>query len=63
MKIDVERHEKNVLEGFNDLISRNKIFLQIEIFNHLLIDIKRFLEKNNFKYLNKIGKDYFYKNY
>ena len=63
MKIDVERHEKNVLEGLKDLISKNKIYLQIEIFNHLKEDIHIFLTKYNFKYLNKIGKDFFYKNY
>ena len=63
IKIDVERHEKKVLEGLKDLISKNKIYLQIEIFTHLQNDIDSFLKKYNFKYLNKIGKDFFYKNY
>ena len=63
IKIDVERHEKNVLEGLIDLISKNKIYLQIEIFSHLQKDIDSFLKKYNFKYLHKIGKDFFYKNY
>ena len=35
IKIDVERHEKLVLEGLKELITKNKIFLQIEIFDHL----------------------------
>ena len=63
IKIDVERHEKKVLEGLKDLISKNKIYLQIEIFTYLQNDIDSFLKKYNFKYLNKIGKDFFYKNY
>lgn len=63
IKIDVERHEKLVLEGLKELISKNKIYLQIEIFDYLHNDLDAFLKKNNFIYINKKGKDYFYKNY
>ena len=63
MKIDVERHENLVLEGLKELITKNEIFLQIEIFDHLHHDINSLLTKYNFKYLNKEGKDFFYKNY
>ena len=63
IKIDVERSEKYVLLGFEELILNNKIFLQIEIFDQLEIEMNKFLYKYNFKFLNKNGKDYFYKNY
>tara|TARA_B110000014_G_C20029207_1_gene534408 strand:+ start:197 stop:973 length:777 start_codon:yes stop_codon:yes gene_type:complete len=63
VKIDVERHEKLVLEGIKDLIKKNKIFLQIEIFDHLYQEIDSLLTKYNFQYLSKEGKDFFYKNY
>ena len=63
IKIDVERHEKLVLEGLKELITKNKIFLQIEIFDHLHPDIDSFLIKYNFNYLNKVEKNFFYKNY
>ena len=33
IKVDVERSEKYVLLGFEELILNNKIFLQIEIFD------------------------------
>jgi len=63
IKVDVERHEKYVLLGFEELILNNKIFLQIEIFDQLKKEMNKFLLKYNFKFLNKIGKDYYYKNY
>jgi len=63
VKIDVERHERLVLEGLKELLKKNKIFLQIEIFDHMYHDIDSFLTKYNFKYLNKEGKNFFYKNY
>ena len=63
IKVDVERHEKYVLLGFEELILNNKIFLQIEIFDQHKKEMNKFLLKYNFKFLNKIGKDYYYKNY
>ena len=63
IKIDVERSEKYVLLGFEELILNNKIFLQIEIFDQLEKEVNKFLIKYNFKFLNKNGRDYFYKNY
>jgi FkbM family methyltransferase len=63
IKIDVERSEKCVIEGFNNLFHKNKIYMQIEIFDQMKEDIHKLLSKYNFKFINKIGKDYYYKNY
>ena len=63
IKIDVERSEKFVIEGFINLLKKNKIYMQIEIFDQLKEDIHKVLQEYNFKFINKIGKDYYYKNY
>lgn len=67
IKIDVEGHELSVLNGIAKLISNNKIFIQVEIFDHLFKNTNNFLIKNNFKMIHKIfsdGKtDYYYKNF
>ena len=63
IKIDVERHEKKVLEGIVKLINSNKVLIQIEIFEKRKADIFSFLIKNNFKNIHNIQKDHFFKNY
>ena len=63
-KIDVEGHELNVLKGLLKTVSRNKIFMQIEIFDQQFKKTNIFLIKNSFKQIGKIysdGKtDYYY---
>ena len=63
IKIDVERHEIFVLKGADKILNNNKIFLQIEIFPELFNDINNFLISRNFKLINNIGWDYYFKNY
>lgn len=67
MKIDVEGHELNVLQGMKKLLTNNKVVLQIEIFDQYKKITNNFFVKNNFKKFNKIysdGKnDYYYKNF
>ena len=63
IKIDVERHEIFVLKGADKILNNNKIFLQIEIFPELFNDINNFLTSRNFKLINNIGWDYYFKNY
>ena len=64
IKIDVERHEMAVLKGsYENILNKNKIIMQIEIQKDLKNNIFNFLEKNNFKLLNSIGHDYYFKNY
>jgi FkbM family methyltransferase len=62
-KIDVERHELNVLKGASDILSNNQCFLQIEIFPHLQEKILSFLNNNHFKLLHRINNDYYLKNF
>ena len=70
IKIDVEGFELSVLQGIENLIKNNKIFLQIEIFDEKLSETSKFLEDFNFKLIEKgtfthqdTVKDYFYINF
>tara|TARA_Y100000816_G_scaffold256423_1_gene209905 strand:- start:214 stop:963 length:750 start_codon:yes stop_codon:yes gene_type:complete len=70
IKIDVEEFELQVLNGITELISQNKVFLQIEIFNRNYPIVASFLESRNFKLLkegnythDKRLRDYFYINF
>ena len=62
-KIDVERHELNVLKGASDILSNNHCYLQIEIFPHLKDEILSFLNDNQFKLLHRINNDFYLKNF
>ena len=69
IKIDVEGHELNVLEGLKQTLKKNKCILQIEIFNDNFEKTNNFLVNNNFKKIseiksniNSIYKNYFYSN-
>ena len=62
-KIDVERHELNVLKGASDILSNNHCYLQIEIFSHLQDEILSFLNDNKFKLLHRINNDFYLKNF
>ena len=62
-KIDVERHELNVLKGASNIISNNQCYLQIEIFPHLQDEILSFLDNNHFKLLHRINNDFYLKNF
>ncbi len=63
IKIDVERHEKNVLDGMPKLLKNNKVILQIELFDQRKDEvIEKLKQKNFFKY-HKIQKDYYFKNF
>ena len=70
IKIDVEGFELSVLQGIENLIRNNKVFLQIEIFDQELGETSRFLNAHNFKLIEKgtfthqdTVKDYFYINF
>ena len=62
-KIDVERHELNVLKGASNILSNNQCYLQIEIFPHLQDEILSFLNINHFKLLHRINNDFYLKNF
>ena len=65
LKIDVEGYESKVLLGMKNLLKKNKVLLQIEIFDNNFKKVNKLLEKNKFKFVNKFKKtsDYFYINY
>jgi len=64
IKIDVERHEFNVLLGaYRKTLKENKVIMQIEIKKELENKIFSFLEENNFKLINSISHDHYFKNY
>jgi FkbM family methyltransferase len=62
-KIDVERHELNVLKGASNILSNNQCYLQIEIFPHLQDKVLSFLNNNHFKLVHKINNDFYLKNF
>ena len=60
VKIDVERHEKKVLEGMEKIIQQNNIIMQIEIGKENKKEVFDFLKKLNFKWINSIRHDHFF---
>tara|TARA_B100000902_G_scaffold239639_1_gene226942 strand:- start:487 stop:1251 length:765 start_codon:yes stop_codon:yes gene_type:complete len=60
IKIDVERHEKKVLEGMNKLIDQNNIIMQIEVGNDQKMEIFEYLKKLKLKWINTIRHDHFF---
>jgi FkbM family methyltransferase len=65
LKIDVEGYENKVLLGIKNLLKKNKVLLQVEIFDNNFKKVNKLLKKNKFKFINKFKKtnDYFYINY
>ena len=60
VKIDVERHEKKVLEGMKNTIKNNSIILQIEIGDEQKNEVFGYLEELNFKWINTIRHDHYF---
>ena len=44
IKIDVERHEQNVLEGMREILKNNTVILQVEIFDDRKDKILKYLK-------------------
>ena len=63
IKIDVERHEKKVLDGMTNILNNNKNIIQIELFDERKKEIFERLKKNNYIHFHTIKKDYFFKNF
>jgi len=64
VKIDVERHEINVLKGACEKVFKNnQVIMQIEIHKNLKNQVFNFLKVNNFNHINSIGPDHYFKNY
>ena len=64
IKIDVEGHELNVLEGLSNLLTKNKCILMIEIFEKNFENTNKFLFDKGFILIDKIQirSNYFYSN-
>ena len=62
IKIDVERHEEEVLYGINKLLENNKIVIQIEIFDERKKQIFDLLENKKYYLIHSIEKDYYFTN-
>ena len=60
IKIDVERHEKEALEGMINLINNNSVIMQIEVSNEKKEEIFEYLKKLNLKWLKSIRHDHFF---
>ena len=63
IKIDVERHEEEVLHGISNLLRNNKIIIQIEIFDERKKKIFDLLKSNNYYLINSIKNDYYFTNF
>tara|TARA_Y100001958_G_C21084478_1_gene439692 strand:- start:13 stop:786 length:774 start_codon:yes stop_codon:yes gene_type:complete len=60
IKIDVERHEKKVLEGMENILKDNNIVLQIETNDNQKKQIFDYLDSLNLKFINSIKHDHFF---
>ena len=63
LKIDVERHEKYVIMGAENILKNNKVILQIELFDQKKQEIESMLKKMNFYFIKSYKKDNFYSNF
>ena len=60
IKIDVERHEREALEGMINLINNNNIIMQIEVSNENKEEIFEYLKRLNLKWVKSIRHDHFF---
>ena len=63
IKIDVERHEEEVLFGISKLLGNNKIVIQIEIFEERKKQIFDLLKNKNYYLIHSIENDYYFTNF
>jgi hypothetical protein len=67
LKIDTEGHEEFVIKGLKEFLKKNKIFLQIEIYDQHFKKTNKLLKKLNFLKINSFSSDskidYYYKNF
>lgn len=63
VKIDVEGHEPQVLEGMAKLLGSNRIFLQVESFPEQIEHVSLFLEALGFRHIRQIDSDHYFTNF
>ena len=62
IKIDVEGHELEVMEGMSELIRLNKVFIQIECYPDKINALSKMLGKQNIHQLTNIDNDHYFTN-
>lgn len=63
IKIDVERHEEEVIMGITKLLKNNNIIIQIEIFDERKEKIFKIMNNRKYFLFNSVENDYFFKNF
>lgn len=63
MKIDVEGHELNVIEGMRGLVSRNDVLVQCETFDGMSDMTDALMAGMGMKRFNRMDNDSYFKNY
>ena len=63
IKIDVERHEKKVIEGMPNILTNNKVIMQVELFSQIREKIINLLKEKNFLHFHTIERDLYFKNF
>tara|TARA_R100000734_G_scaffold1076_1_gene1138 strand:- start:1625 stop:2317 length:693 start_codon:yes stop_codon:yes gene_type:complete len=59
IKIDVEGHEFEVLEGAKEIIEKSRPCILIEVFKHKLKNLNEWCSKNNYNIESLLGEDYY----
>lgn len=63
IKMDVEGHELNALQGMQDLLTGNSCLLQVEVFAENLATIDEFMVQQGYTKFQEMGDDRFFKNF
>lgn len=63
IKMDVEGHELNALEGMQNLLLGNSCLLQVEVFSENLATIEGFMAQQGYTKFQEMGDDRFFKNF
>jgi FkbM family methyltransferase len=63
IKMDVEGHELNALQGMQELLTGNSCLLQVEVFADNLAIIDEFMAQQGYTKFQEMGDDRFFKNF
>lgn len=63
IKIDIEGHELEAIKGMSRLLARNKVFIQVECFDHHIAELTSTLAGMGITQKHRINDDYYYSNF
>lgn len=63
IKMDVEGHERDALNGMQELLKNNSCLLQVEVFAENLTIIEEFMAQQGYTKFQEMGDDRFFKNF